>query len=107
MTSELKPCPFCTDGGEPIHIYAGCRCDRCGATINDWENETGAERWNTRSPCNKDAVIAELARALREYSVRRRDRIYYQGDEPDDGRIAREALTKHAAYIEKAAGGIK
>lgn len=58
MNSELKPCPFCQDGGNPKHlkiIYHSCesnliKCMKCEASTCGYDTEEEAiAAWNTRA----------------------------------------------------------
>lgn len=57
MEKELKPCPFCPDGGNPKHlkiIYHSCesnliKCMKCEASTCGYDTEEEAiKAWNTR-----------------------------------------------------------
>lgn len=49
---ELKPCPFCPDGGKPVKhvgpIATTVWCDECGASIVYSYPEKAVEAWNSR-----------------------------------------------------------
>ena len=62
--SELKPCPFCSDGGDveasefsPVVECGDCGCEQWGDTIKD-----AIEKWNTRPALTlSDERIAQIA----------------------------------------------
>lgn len=78
MTDELKPCPFCPDGGDPKHCGGGgihcVRCSKCGRTneklvfteADGWHYEgfgSGQEAyddWNTRYKRTCKAVCEQV-----------------------------------------------
>ena len=66
MSEELKPCPFCQDGGKLfINGGVGCRwveCSSCGCDGPARETEAEAiEAWNTRAErtCHKELMTTE------------------------------------------------
>lgn len=66
MTDELKPCPFCPDGGKPLmldfsdtmHIV---KCTKCGCVTGNlaYTIELAAQNWNTRSERTCHAIIED------------------------------------------------